>query len=209
MTDSTWVLSRVGPDLNQTASTNPGTIHFQDAIDAYQQALKIRSAADPVSTEVAVTLSRIARSQDWLHQPRLALQAYERALAIDEARSGKESLAVAVDLAAMANVQSKLDEYPAAATSLQRALDIRTARLDLLNPAIANTLLQQAALYDGMAHYSQALDAARRAVAIAMVVDACRSAASVDCGEFKPGPMRSRGLGQLAFDKGMRLLAAS
>lgn len=41
-----------------------------------------------------------------------------------------------------------------------------------------------------------------------MIVDACHSAASV--GEkFKPGPMGSRGLGQLAFDKGMRILAAS
>jgi uncharacterized caspase-like protein len=43
---------------------------------------------------------------------------------------------------------------------------------------------------------------------MAMVVDACHSAASVGS-EFKPGPMGSRGLGQLAFDKGMRILAAS
>jgi uncharacterized caspase-like protein len=41
-----------------------------------------------------------------------------------------------------------------------------------------------------------------------MIVDACQSAASVG-GEFKPGPMGSRGLGQLAFDKGMRILAAT
>ncbi len=44
---------------------------------------------------------------------------------------------------------------------------------------------------------------------ITLVVDACQSAASVQDGEFKPGPMGSRGLGQLAFDKGMRVLAAS
>jgi hypothetical protein len=44
---------------------------------------------------------------------------------------------------------------------------------------------------------------------IVMVIDACHSAASVDSGDFVPGPMGSRGLGQLAFDKGMRLLAAS
>lgn len=43
---------------------------------------------------------------------------------------------------------------------------------------------------------------------MAMIVDACHSAASVG-DEFKPGPMGSRGLGQLAFDKGMRILAAS
>jgi WD40 repeat protein/uncharacterized caspase-like protein len=42
-----------------------------------------------------------------------------------------------------------------------------------------------------------------------MIVDACQSAASVEQEEFKPGPMGSRGLGQLAYDKRMRILAAS
>ncbi len=44
---------------------------------------------------------------------------------------------------------------------------------------------------------------------MAMVIDACHSAASVEAGGFKPGPMGDRGLGQLAYDKGMRILAAS
>ena len=44
---------------------------------------------------------------------------------------------------------------------------------------------------------------------ILFVVDACHSAASVQGAEFKPGPMGSRGLGQLAYDKGMRVLAAA
>ena len=44
---------------------------------------------------------------------------------------------------------------------------------------------------------------------IVMIVDACHSAASVEGEGFKPGPMGSRGLGQLAYDKGMRILAAS
>jgi len=42
-----------------------------------------------------------------------------------------------------------------------------------------------------------------------MVVDACQSAASVATEGFKPGPMGSRGLGQLAYSKRMRILAAS
>ena len=42
-----------------------------------------------------------------------------------------------------------------------------------------------------------------------MVVDTCHSAATVESEGFKPGPMGSRGLGQLAYDKGMRILAAS
>lgn len=43
---------------------------------------------------------------------------------------------------------------------------------------------------------------------MAMIIDACQSAASVGS-EFKPGPMGARGLGQLAYEKGMRILAAS
>ncbi|HEX5708176.1 MAG TPA: hypothetical protein VFX96_12815, partial [Pyrinomonadaceae bacterium] len=42
-----------------------------------------------------------------------------------------------------------------------------------------------------------------------LIIDACHSAASVEGEGFKPGPMGSRGLGQLAYDKGMRILAAS
>ena len=42
-----------------------------------------------------------------------------------------------------------------------------------------------------------------------LVIDACHSARSVDQPWFKPGPMGSRGLGQLAYDKRMRVLAAS
>jgi uncharacterized caspase-like protein len=44
---------------------------------------------------------------------------------------------------------------------------------------------------------------------IALIVDTCHSAAAVEAGGFKPGPMGSRGMGQLAYDKGIRVLAAS
>jgi len=43
---------------------------------------------------------------------------------------------------------------------------------------------------------------------IVLVIDACHAAA-VTGKEFKPGPMGSRGMGQLAYDKGMRILAAT
>lgn len=42
-----------------------------------------------------------------------------------------------------------------------------------------------------------------------LVADACHSAATVDAADFRPGPMGSRGLGQMAYDKGMRILAAT
>ncbi len=42
-----------------------------------------------------------------------------------------------------------------------------------------------------------------------MIVDACHSAAAVKSDAFKPGPMGSRGLGQLAFDKKIKILAAT
>ena len=44
---------------------------------------------------------------------------------------------------------------------------------------------------------------------LVMIVDACHSAAAVEGEGFKPGPMGSRGLGQLSYDKGMQILAAS
>jgi hypothetical protein len=44
---------------------------------------------------------------------------------------------------------------------------------------------------------------------LTILVDACQSAAAVDSAGFKPGPLGARGLGQLAYDKGARLLAAT
>ena len=44
---------------------------------------------------------------------------------------------------------------------------------------------------------------------MALIIDACHSAASVEDGSFKPGPMGDPGLGQLAFDKGVRILSAT
>jgi uncharacterized caspase-like protein len=44
-----------------------------------------------------------------------------------------------------------------------------------------------------------------------MIIDACYAADVANSGqeEFKPGPMGDRGLGQLAYDKKMRILAAT
>lgn len=44
---------------------------------------------------------------------------------------------------------------------------------------------------------------------VAFIIDACHSSASVTANGFKPGPMGDRTLGQLAFDKGLRILAAT
>lgn len=44
---------------------------------------------------------------------------------------------------------------------------------------------------------------------LVLVVDACHAAASVQGEGFKPGPMGSRGLGQLSYDKGMRVLTST
>jgi WD40 repeat protein len=44
---------------------------------------------------------------------------------------------------------------------------------------------------------------------LVMIVDACHSTAAIEGRDFKPGPMGSRGLGQLSYDKGMRILTAT
>jgi WD40 repeat protein len=58
---------------------------------------------------------------------------------------------------------------------------------------------------DDLAEWLRPLDAGE----MAMILDACYSAASVESGGFKPGPMGSQGLGQLAYDKRVRILTAS
>ena len=44
---------------------------------------------------------------------------------------------------------------------------------------------------------------------MALIIDACHSAASIAARGFRAGPMGDAGLGQLAFDKRMRILAAT
>jgi WD40 repeat protein len=44
---------------------------------------------------------------------------------------------------------------------------------------------------------------------LVLIIDACHSSAAVEGSDFKPGPMGSRGLGQLSYDKGMRILTAT
>jgi len=53
--------------------------------------------------------------------------------------------------------------------------------------------------------YFRAMDAGD----ITLIIDACHSSASVASSGFKPGPMGDSGLGQLAYDKGIRILAAT
>jgi len=58
---------------------------------------------------------------------------------------------------------------------------------------------------DEIAQWLRAIDAGQMVV----ILDTCYSAASVDDGNFKPGPLGNAGLGQLAYDKRMRILTAS
>lgn len=58
---------------------------------------------------------------------------------------------------------------------------------------------------DELSEWLRGVDAGQ----MALIIDACHSAASVAGPGFKPGPMGDRGLGQLAYDKGMMVLAAT
>jgi len=70
---------------------------------------------------------------------------------------------------------------------------------------VDKALLASAISADELAEWLRPVDAGE----MAFVLDACHSAESVEAGEFKPGPMGSRGLGQLAYDKRIRILVAS
>jgi WD40 repeat protein/uncharacterized caspase-like protein len=69
----------------------------------------------------------------------------------------------------------------------------------------AKDLLTGGISTDELTLWLRDIDAGR----IVMIIDACNAAAAVENGEFKPGPMDSPGLGQLAYDKQMLILAAS
>jgi WD40 repeat protein len=66
-------------------------------------------------------------------------------------------------------------------------------------------LLAKAISADELTEWLRPIDAGE----MTFVLDSCDSASSVRSNGFKPGPMGSRGLGQLAYDKRMRILAAS
>ena len=76
-----------------------------------------------------------------------------------------------------------------------------TGRDATLTPAF----LQRAVSSDELSHWLRDVDAGE----LVLIVDACHSAAAIAGTDFKPGPMGSRGLGQLSYDKGMRVLTAT
>lgn len=79
--------------------------------------------------------------------------------------------------------------------------DIGTGTDRSLTPDLLDRTITSAALADWL----YAMDAGRTVI----IIDACNSAAVVEADGFKPGPMNSRSLGQLAYDKGMQIITAS
>jgi WD40 repeat protein len=65
--------------------------------------------------------------------------------------------------------------------------------------------LSSAISSDELAQWLMPIDAGQ----LVLILDACHSAAGVEQGDFKPGPLGNAGLGQLAYDKRMRILVAS
>ena len=75
----------------------------------------------------------------------------------------------------------------------------------VLQGRISPEFLKNCISSDELSDWVRDIDAAE----MVMIVDTCHSAATVESEGFKPGPMGSSGLGQLAYDKGMIILAAS
>jgi WD40 repeat protein len=75
---------------------------------------------------------------------------------------------------------------------------------DELTDALLPKVLPKFISSDELSQWLKNVDAGEMVV----LIDSCHSAASVPEG-FKPGPMGDRGLGQLAYDKGMQILAAT
>ena len=70
---------------------------------------------------------------------------------------------------------------------------------------LTSEVLQRIISSDELSLWMQDITAAQ----MIMIIDACHSSAAVQGDGFKPGPMGSRGLGQLAYDKDMKILSAT
>jgi WD40 repeat protein/uncharacterized caspase-like protein len=70
---------------------------------------------------------------------------------------------------------------------------------------VDSSFLKGAISSDELSEWLRPIDAGETV----FVLDSCYSAESVEAHGFKPGPMGSQGLGQLAYDKRIRILAAS
>ncbi len=68
-----------------------------------------------------------------------------------------------------------------------------------------DTVRQRSISSDELSLWLRDVDAGQ----MTLIVDACYSTAAIEGSGFKPGPMGSRGLGQLAYDKRMRILTAT
>lgn len=73
------------------------------------------------------------------------------------------------------------------------------------NKKVTDELLRRSISSDELSLWLRDVDAGE----LVMIVDACHAASAVEGKNFKPAPMGSRGLGQLAFDKGMKILTAT
>lgn len=71
--------------------------------------------------------------------------------------------------------------------------------------AVTPALIARCISSDELSQWLRDVDAGE----MVMIADACHSAATVDTAGFKPGPMGSRGLGQLAYNKRMRILTST
>jgi hypothetical protein len=83
--------------------------------------------------------------------------------------------------------------------------DTKLCEKEPISDADYDTVLARSISSKEMSEWLRYVDAGE----MTMIIDACHSGAAVENGEFKPGPMGSRGLGQLAYDKLMKILAAT
>ena len=102
---------------------------------------------------------------------------------------------------------SPYSEQDLLAANVNPATGLATDYLNLFNEAIMlfEMGLDMPDMAEELTEWLRPIDAGQ----MTFILDSCSSASSVESNNFKPGPMGSSGLGQLAYDKRMRILAAS
>jgi CHAT domain-containing protein/tetratricopeptide (TPR) repeat protein len=139
---------------------------YDQALEAFEQARRLRMAESTSHSGLAVTEYRIAETLLRQMKFTMALQSAQRALTRDEAALGMRDPQVAIDLLLLARIQTELGLYDEALLARRRALSIRTERLGANHQAVADAMDILSWHLQDMGRYGEALPLANSSLEI-------------------------------------------
>lgn len=144
--------------LNNLAASYHMTGHFEQALNSYQETLKIaKKQLSEVDPEYAKRLANLASLYESMGEYALALPLYQQITAILEKDKSNNSHAYAVSMSNLALLYSSMGKYKTALPFILTALKVFKKEKDENHPNYASSLLVLAHLYEEMGEYKKAL----------------------------------------------------